>query len=87
MIASVGPLDAVTGRDTVTKIATRKTTVCVLGLLLGLLAGLKAPVDAFFDGVEVLARENRELMHNRVGILRRLSETLNRVADFSTFAL
>jgi len=54
---------------------------------LGLLAGLKAPVDAFFDGVEVLARENRELMHNRVGILRRLSETLNRVADFSKFAL
>jgi len=37
---------------------------------LGLLATLKGPVDGFFDGVEVLTKESRELRENRVGLLQ-----------------
>ncbi|MBW1817922.1 MAG: glycine--tRNA ligase subunit beta, partial [Deltaproteobacteria bacterium] len=53
---------------------------------LGLLATLKGPVDGFFDGVEVLTKESRELRENRVGLLQELSGLLSQVADFSKFS-
>jgi glycyl-tRNA synthetase beta chain len=54
---------------------------------LSLLATLKAPVDAFFEGVEVLAKDDRGLMENRVGVLQALSDLLGEVADFSKFSI
>lgn len=49
---------------------------------LRLLAALKQPVDAFFDSVMVNA-EDAALRRNRLGLLRLLSSTMNRVADIS----
>ncbi|MFT3664203.1 glycine--tRNA ligase subunit beta [Piscinibacter sp.] len=49
------------------------------------LAALKAPVDAFFDGVMVNAEDAR-LRANRLGLLARLHEAMNRVADLSMLA-
>ncbi len=49
------------------------------------LAALRAPVDAFFDGVMVNA-EDPALKANRIGLLRRLHEAMNRVADLSRLA-
>jgi glycyl-tRNA synthetase beta chain len=50
------------------------------------LAALRAPVDAFFDGVEVLTQEERA-RENRVGIVQRVSRLFLEVADFSKFSL
>ncbi|MFP3928017.1 MAG: glycine--tRNA ligase subunit beta [Desulfobacteraceae bacterium] len=50
------------------------------------LAALRAPVDAFFDGVEVLTQEERA-RENRVGIVQRVSGLFLKVADFSQFSL
>lgn len=46
------------------------------------MAALRAPVDAFFDKVTVNAPEP-ELRRNRLRLLARLRDTMNRVADFS----
>ena len=49
------------------------------------LAALKAPVDAFFDGVMVNA-EQLDLRLNRLGLLRSLHESMNRVAQLERLA-
>ena len=46
------------------------------------MAALRAPVDAFFDKVTVNAPEP-EFRRNRLRLLARLRDTMNRVADFS----
>jgi glycyl-tRNA synthetase beta chain len=46
------------------------------------MARLRAPVDAFFEKVTVNAPEP-ELRRNRLRLLARLRDTMNRVADFS----
>jgi glycyl-tRNA synthetase beta chain len=48
-------------------------------------AVLKAPVDAFFDSVMVMAEQD-SLRRNRLGLLRDLREAMNRVADISKLA-
>jgi glycyl-tRNA synthetase beta chain len=49
------------------------------------LAALRAPVDAFFDGVMVNA-EQTDLRLNRHGLLKKLHDAMNRVADLSRLA-
>jgi glycyl-tRNA synthetase beta chain len=49
------------------------------------LAGLKAPVDDFFDCVMVNA-EDPALKANRLALLNRLHQTMNRMADLSKLA-
>ena len=49
------------------------------------LAALKAPVDAFFEGVMVNA-DDPDLRANRLGLLARLHQAMNRVADLSRLA-
>ena len=49
-------------------------------------AVLKAPVDAFFDTVMVMAEE-ASLRRNRLGLLRELRTAMNRVADIARLAL
>ena len=49
------------------------------------LAALRAPVDAFFDGVMVNA-EQLDLRLNRLGLLRSLHESMNRVAQLERLA-
>jgi len=49
------------------------------------LAALKAPVDLFFDRVMVNV-DDAALRANRLGLLARLSATMNRVADLSRLA-
>jgi glycyl-tRNA synthetase beta chain len=48
-------------------------------------AVLKQPVDAFFDSVMVMAKED-DLRHNRLSLLRDLRDAMNRVADISKLA-
>ena len=48
-------------------------------------AVLKAPVDAFFDKVMVMA-EQKALRQNRLGLLADLRKAMNRVADISKLA-
>lgn len=54
---------------------------------LNVMAGLKGPVDAFFDGVEILTKENEALKNNRVSLLQDLSRLFLKVADFSKFSV
>jgi glycyl-tRNA synthetase beta chain len=49
------------------------------------LAALKGPVDAFFEGVMVNA-EDPALRANRLALLSRLHQAMNRVADLSRLA-
>ncbi|UTH73014.1 glycine--tRNA ligase subunit beta [Chromobacterium sp. IIBBL 290-4] len=49
------------------------------------LASLKAPVDAFFDGVMVMA-EDAKVRANRIALLASLAALFNRVADISLLA-
>lgn len=49
------------------------------------LAGLRAPVDAFFDSVMVNA-DDPALRANRLSLLARLHQAMNRVADLSRLA-
>lgn len=51
-------------------------------LVLQKMAQLKQPIDAFFDGVMVMA-EDKKLRHNRLCLLAQLSLFLNQVADIS----
>jgi glycyl-tRNA synthetase beta chain len=48
-------------------------------------AVLKAPVDAFFDSVMVMA-EQETLRRNRLGLLKDLRDAMNKVADISKLA-
>jgi len=50
---------------------------------LGLLATLRGPVDEFFEGVEILTREDQRLRENRVAMLQRIEELFLGIADFS----
>ncbi|MBE2261239.1 MAG: glycine--tRNA ligase subunit beta [Burkholderiaceae bacterium] len=52
---------------------------------LKVLAAFRGPVDAFFDDVMVNAEE-MDLRLNRQGLLRRLHDAMNRVADLSRLA-
>ncbi len=52
---------------------------------LQMLAALRVPVDAFFDGVMVNA-DALDLRLNRLGLLKTLHESMNRVADLSRLA-
>jgi glycyl-tRNA synthetase beta chain len=54
---------------------------------LNVLAKLKGPVDAFFDGVEVLTKEDPGLRDNRVAVLQHLAELFLTLADFSRFSI
>ncbi|MCD4499479.1 glycine--tRNA ligase subunit beta [Chromobacterium vaccinii] len=49
------------------------------------LASLKAPVDAFFDGVMVMA-DDAKVRANRIALLASLAALFNRVADISLLA-
>ena len=49
------------------------------------LAALRAPVDAFFDSVMVNA-DDPALRANRLGLLKKLHDAMNRVADLSRLA-
>ncbi|MEO6898102.1 MAG: hypothetical protein ABI218_15810, partial [Caldimonas sp.] len=49
------------------------------------LADLREPVDAFFDAVMVNA-DDPALRANRLALLARLHEAMNRVADLSRLA-
>lgn len=49
------------------------------------LAALKSPVDAFFDKVLVMDKDER-VKQNRIGFLGRLHATMNRIADLSKLA-
>ncbi len=46
------------------------------------IAELKAPVDAFFDGVMVMA-EDDQVRQNRMALLERLAGLFTGIADFS----
>ncbi|MDY6972766.1 MAG: glycine--tRNA ligase subunit beta, partial [Thermodesulfobacteriota bacterium] len=52
-----------------------------------LMAGLRKPVDEFFEGVEVLTRDDMTLRQNRVGLLQHISRLFLCVADFSVFSI
>ena len=49
------------------------------------MSGLREPLAAFFDGVMVLADEPK-LRANRVGLLRSISDSFARIADFSAIS-
>ena len=49
------------------------------------LASLREPVDAFFDGVMVMA-DDAAVRNNRIALLARLADLFNRVADISLLA-
>ena len=49
------------------------------------LAALQAPVDAFFDGVMVMA-EDEAVRNNRLALLERLSQLFLQTADVSLLA-
>jgi glycyl-tRNA synthetase beta chain len=49
---------------------------------MGALAALRAPVDEFFEKVTVNS-DNATLRANRLRLLARIRDTVNRVADFS----
>jgi glycyl-tRNA synthetase beta chain len=51
------------------------------------MAGLRKPVDLFFDGVEVLTKDDKMLKENRVGILQHVAGLFMRVADLSKFSI
>jgi glycyl-tRNA synthetase beta chain len=54
---------------------------------LNLMAKLRGPVDQFFEGVEILTKEDEALKHNRVALLQDLSRLFLKVADFSKFSV
>ncbi len=54
---------------------------------LEIMAGLRRPVDRFFDGVEVLTKDDRALRENRVGILQHVAGLFLNVADLSKLSI
>ncbi|MCD6296077.1 MAG: glycine--tRNA ligase subunit beta, partial [Deltaproteobacteria bacterium] len=53
---------------------------------LGLMARLRKPVDEFFDGAEILVKDDQALRENRVGLLQQLAGLFLGVADLSRFS-
>ena len=54
---------------------------------LGLMVKLRKPVDEFFDGVEVLTKDDQALRENRVGLLQQIAGLMLLIADFSKFSI
>lgn len=54
---------------------------------LSLMARLRKPVDEFFDGAEILIKDDQALRENRVGLLQHLSRLFLKVADLSKFSI
>lgn len=54
---------------------------------LDLMVRLRKPVNEFFDGVEILTKENEALKANRIGVLQHLSRLFLSVADLSKFSI
>ena len=54
---------------------------------LGLMARLRKPVDEFFDGAEILVRDEEALRENRVGLLQQIAGLFLSVADLSRFSI
>ena len=54
---------------------------------LNLITTLRQPVDDFFDGVEILVKDQPKLKNNRMGILQALSELFLKLADLSKFSI
>ena len=54
---------------------------------LGAMAELRKPVDLFFDGVEVMVKDNEALRKNRIGLLQQIERLVLLVADFSKFSI
>ncbi len=54
---------------------------------LGAMAELRKPVDLFFDGVEVMVKDNDALRKNRIGLLQQIESLVLLVADFSKFSI
>ena len=54
---------------------------------LEVMAELRKPVDLFFDGVEVMVKDNEALRKNRIGLLQRIEALVLLVADFSKFSI
>jgi len=51
------------------------------------MATLREPVDAFFEGVEVLTRDDPDKRKNRVALLQHVTGLFLNVADFSRFTV
>ncbi|MBW1779824.1 MAG: glycine--tRNA ligase subunit beta [Deltaproteobacteria bacterium] len=54
---------------------------------LNLMVKLRKPVDEFFDGVEVLTKDDQALRENRVGVLQHIADLMCLIADFSKFSI
>jgi glycyl-tRNA synthetase beta chain len=54
---------------------------------LNVMARLREPVDTFFEGVEIMVKDNEPLRRSRVGLLQRLSGLFRSVADLSKFSI
>ena len=54
---------------------------------LGFLVRLRKPVDDFFNGVEILLKENEALKTNRIAILQHVARLFLSVGDFSKFSI
>lgn len=54
---------------------------------LGFMAKIRKPVDDFFDGVEVLTKDDQALRENRVGVLQKIAGLMLLFADFSKFSI
>jgi glycyl-tRNA synthetase beta chain len=54
---------------------------------LNLLVQLRAPVDGFFEGVEILTKENERLRKNRINLLQKVADLFLSVADLSKFSV
>jgi glycyl-tRNA synthetase beta chain len=54
---------------------------------LELLAQFREPVDEFFDGVEILTKENEKLRKNRINLLQKVADLFLSVADLSKFSI
>jgi glycyl-tRNA synthetase beta chain len=48
---------------------------------------IRKPVDDFFDGVEVLTKDDPALRNNRVGLLQQIAGLMLLFADFSKFSI
>jgi len=51
------------------------------------MAKIRKPVDDFFDGVEVLTKDDQALRENRVGVLQKIAGLMLLFADFSRFSI
>ena len=54
---------------------------------LGFMVRIRKPVDDFFDGVEVMTKDDQTLRENRVGLLQQIAGLMTLIADFSRFSI